>query len=265
MKAFTKYIWIAATSARSNLAYVGEVASRTVFLGVLLYILVRLWSVVYAEANSKLLGGLELPQMIWYLVITESIVLSGQRIAADVDEDVRTGRLAVQLLRPLSYPLYRLAHTLGERFLRFFMNAATGGLVALILIGPVHVTPAGLAMFAIVLPAALVVDSMAYLLIGLCAFWFESTSGIALIYSRIVMMLGGMMLPIEIFPDAIQPVVRAMPFASILYAPARMFVAPSAPFLMEVILRQFAALALFGLAVAGVQGIAVKRIQANGG
>ena len=113
MKAAAKYIWIGAAAARSNLAYAGEVVSRTVFLGILLYIFVRLWSVVYAESNSKLLGGLALTQMVWYLVITESIVLSGQRIAAEVDDDVRTGRLAVQLLRPVSYPIYRLAVTFG--------------------------------------------------------------------------------------------------------------------------------------------------------
>jgi ABC-2 type transport system permease protein len=265
MKGTLKYIWIGMTAARSNLAYPGEIAGRTVFLAVLLYIFVRLWTVVYAESSSKLPAGFALPQMVWYLVITEAIMMSGQRIAAEVDEDVRTGRLAVQLLRPLSYPLYRLAHTLGERLVRFAMNAITGGIVVLVLIGPVHVSLSGLAMFALVLPLALVLDSMACLLIGLGAFWFENTNGLALIYSRIVMMFGGLMLPIEIFPNAIQAVVRALPFAGILYAPARMFVAPDAQFLMRAITHQLISTALVALAVAAVQSIAVKRIQANGG
>ena len=46
--ALTRYTWIGYTAARSNLAYVGEVISRTIFMAVVLFIFMRLWTVVYA-------------------------------------------------------------------------------------------------------------------------------------------------------------------------------------------------------------------------
>src|SRR5215211_2913837 len=135
MMSIRKYTWIGLTAARSNLAYLGEVATRTVFLAVILYIFLQLWRVTYTETGAARLGGLTLAQMLWYLSMTEAITLSAPRVAQEVDQDVRTGALAVQLIRPLSYPLYRLWTTLGERVVRFLMNLAVGATIALLLVG----------------------------------------------------------------------------------------------------------------------------------
>ena len=68
-------------------------------MGAILYIFLRLWQVTYSETGASELGGLSLPQMLWYLVMTEAIVLSEPRVTDDVDQDVRTGALAVQLIK----------------------------------------------------------------------------------------------------------------------------------------------------------------------
>src|ERR1041384_1250089 len=126
MISLRKYTWVGLTAARSNIAYLGEVATRVIFLGVILYIFMQLWRVTYAQTGAERLGGLTLPQMLWYLAMTESIILSGPRVAQEIDQDVRTGALAVQLIRPLSYPLARLWTTLGERSVRFGLCAGVG-------------------------------------------------------------------------------------------------------------------------------------------
>ncbi|MBI4473704.1 MAG: ABC-2 family transporter protein [Acidobacteria bacterium] len=210
-----KYVWIAYTSARSNLAYAGEVLVRNVFMGIILYIFAQLWRAVYAQVQSERLGGLTLREMIWYLVITEAIMISTPRVSIEVDEDVRTGRLAVDLLRPVSYVLYRLGHTLGERLVRFFVNAVAGAAIAILLVGPLHLSASGMGMFMLVLPLAFVLEFLGFFLIGLAAFWLENTSALTLIYSRAGMILGGMLMPVEVFPETWQWIVRALPFASI--------------------------------------------------
>jgi ABC-2 type transport system permease protein len=260
-----KYTWIGYTAVRSNVAYIGDVIMRTTFMAVILYIFMRLWTVVYAGSGSGRLGGLTLQQMIWYLAITESIHLSAARVSMEVDEDVRTGRIAVQLLRPLSYPLSRLAQVLGERIIRFSMTAITGMIVATLLVGPLPVSGRGLVMFAVVLPVAFVVDFLAFFAIGLCAFWLESTTGLTLIYSRLTMLLGGMLLPMELLPPALESVARWLPFAGIIYGPSRLFVAGERNLFLHVVLTQAAALVLFGVIVWLVQRAAFRRIQSHGG
>jgi ABC-2 type transport system permease protein len=265
MIALRKYAWVGLTAARSNVAYLGEVATRFIFLGVVLYIFLQLWRVTYTETGAEQLGGFTLAQMLWYLAMTEALTLSRPNVGGEVDQDVRTGALAVQLIRPLSYPLYRLWTNLGERAVRFGMNAAVGALIVLLFVGPIPFTPAGLALFALSLPLAFVLDFLGLFLVGLFAFWMEDTSGLRLIYSRVVMILGGMLLPLELFPPAVQPLLRGLPFASIVYGPARLFVRPDAAFLAGLLVRQGIAILLFALAVALVYRAALQRISANGG
>ncbi|KAF3885959.1 MULTISPECIES: ABC transporter permease [Nostocales] len=265
MNSLNKYIWIGLTAARSNLAYIGEVASRGLFLFVILYIFLQLWRVTYTETNAEQLGGLTLSQMIWYLGITESIVLSNPPIAQEVDHDVRTGALAIQLIRPVSYPLYRLWTTLGERIVRFSLNmAVTVGLV-LLFVGFIPISLTGLFLFLLALPLAFVLDFLGTFSVGLAAFWLENTSGLMLIYSRIMMILGGMLLPLDLLPEQWQPLLKALPFASILYGPARLFVNPDLTFASELLLKQGIAIGVLGLLVTCVYRTAVKRIHANGG
>jgi ABC-2 type transport system permease protein len=260
-----KYAWIGLTSARSNLAYLGEVATRVIFLGVILYIFLQLWRATYAQTGATQLGGLTLTQMLWYLAMTESIILSGPRVAQEVDQDVRTGALSIQLIRPLSYPLYRLWNTLGERITRFVINALVGATIALLFVGPIPLSLAGLALFVPTLLLAFVLDFLGHFLIGLAAFWLEDTSGLMLIYTRVTMILGGMLLPIELFPDSWQPLIKALPFASIVYGPARMFIHPDLAYLGELVLRQGVAILLFAVAVALVYRVALRRIHSHGG
>ena len=260
-----KYSWIGLTAARSNLAYLSEVATRTLFLAVILYIFLRLWQVTYGETGAQQLGGLTLPQMLWYLAMTEALTLSAPRIAAEVDQDVRTGALAVQLIRPIEYPLARLWTTLGERVVRFGLNTGVGAALALLMVGPISFSAGGLLLFALALPLAFTLEFMGQFLIGLAAFWLEDTSGLMLIYSRVTMILGGMLIPLELFPPALQPILRALPFSSIIYGPARMFVHPEAAFLAGLVLRQGLAIGALALAVALVYRAGLRRIHSNGG
>lgn len=265
MNAVKKYFFIAWIAVRSNLAYFSEVSSRLIFLGVILYIFLRLWEITYAENGTKTLGGLTLNQMLWYLTVTEAITLSAPPVARVVDQDVRTGALSVQLIRPLSYPLFCLFSNLGERFLRFLLNLIVGALIACLLIGPIELSAWGLVIFLAAIPLAFVLDFLANFLIGLGAFWLEDTSGLSLIYSRVTMILGGMLIPLELFPLWSQPLLKLLPFSSIVYGPAHLLVHPDAFELMFLLVRQSLAIVVVGAFVAWVFQIAVKRVFVNGG
>lgn len=260
-----KYFWIAWTSAKSNTAYLGEVGSRVIFLGVILFIFLRLWQVTYSETGATELGGLTLAQMLWYLAVTESIILSAPRVSQVVDQDVRTGQLAVHLLKPLSYPLYCLGNSLGERSVRFFLNLSVGLFMVLFFAGPIDLRFESVLFLLLALPLAFVLDFLANFLIGLFAFWLEDTTGLMLIYSRITMILGGMLIPIELFPEYMQPWLKVLPFASIVYGPARMFVAPDAQQFGSLLMNQAIGIVAVALLVFCVYRLASRRIFANGG
>ncbi|MFN8418675.1 MAG: ABC-2 family transporter protein [Anaerolineae bacterium] len=260
-----KYWWVGYTAARSNLAYLTEVATRTLFLVLILFIFLQLWRVTYQAEGSERLAGLTLTEMLWYLAVTEAITISTVNVGAEVDSDVRTGALAVQLIRPLSYPLYRLCLMLGERFVRFAINISVALLIALLLAGGITLSPSGVLMCIVVLPLAFTLDFFGEFVIGLLAFWLEDTSGLRLIYRRLTMILGGMLFPLPLFPDWAQPILNALPFASVVYAPARLLIRPDAQFFVETLAKQFTFVVLYAAITFLLFRVAVRKVNNNGG
>jgi ABC-2 type transport system permease protein len=204
-------------------------------------------------------------QMLWYLVATEAFILSSPKTWMEVEQDVRSGRIAVLLIHPMSYALTHLSKALGERIPRFVVSLIVGSLIATVLVGPISWTPTGVAMFLCILPSAFLLDFLGSFLIGLCAFWMESVNGIALIYTRAMMLLGGVMLPIEIYPDWLQPVLRRLPFSSMVYAPGRMFVDPGVRLFGDALDTQLIAVAIYASVAGFVHHTALKRVFTNGG
>jgi len=235
------------------------------FLAVILYIFMCVWKTTFANSGAERFAGYSLNEIIWYLAFAECIMMSAPRVTPLVDEDVRTGSIAVQLVRPLSYPLYRLASNFGEQVVRFAVTAIAASAIGLLLAGVPENLATGLLFALLVLPFAFVLDFLGYLLVGLGAFWFEDTTGLALIYSRLTMIAGGMILPLELFPENFQVVLKAMPFAYIVNGPSRLFVHPDATVLSMVLLNQLFWIAVLGILVALVFKRALGRIATNGG
>lgn len=265
MSVLKKYWAIGWISAKSNLAYVSEVGSRMFFLAVILYIFMCVWKATFANNGATRFEGFNLNEIIWYLAFAETIIMSSPRVTPLVDEDVRTGAIAVQLVRPMSYPLYRLASTFGEQVVRFATTGVAAFLIALVLAGVPENFATGLLFALLVLPMAFVLDFLGYLLVGLSAFWFEDTTGLALLYSRLTMIAGGLLLPLELFPENFRMVLKAMPFAYIVNGPASLFVHPDVMVLVTVLINQLAWAVVFGLLVALVYRKALGRIALHGG
>jgi ABC-2 type transport system permease protein len=260
-----KYVAAFRVSLMSQLAYPAEMWLRTIFVLIIMFIFSSLWHTTYAELGRETLGGLDLSQMLWYLAITESILLSRPRETLRIDEEVRTGQLAYQLARPYNYVLYRFAQMWGERLPRFLLTLAVAALLATLFSGGSGVSWGGLLAGPPALLLALTIDFLFVLTISLLAFWVEDTTPFLFIYDRFLMILGGMLLPLELFPGPLEAVARVLPFSAIVYAPARMFVDPDPARLAGLLLQQGVMLLVAMLIAGGLFRYAERRLQANGG
>lgn len=265
MKLIDKYLAISWAAVKNNLAYVGEVGSRIFFLAVILYIFMQLWKASYAHSPKELFSGLSLNQIMWYLTLTESVVMSAPRVSHRIDEEVRTGTLCVQLLRPISYPLYWLCTIMGERAIRFVITLLAGSALSWMLVGAPENLGSQLGFALLAIPLAFVLDFLGHFLIGLCAFWMEDTTGIYLIYWRLTVVLGGMMIPFQLLPDWLSHVLRVLPFASVVYAPANLFMKPTWPILLQSLAQQIVWIAVYAIAVWFVYKQAMARVASHGG
>ena len=256
---------IFAVSVRNQLAYWGEWLLRGIFLAIVLFIFLQLWRATFGAQQRATIAGFTLPHMLWYLALSESIVLSRPRINQTIDQEVRTGDIAYTLIRPYSYAGYRLATYLGERVLRFATTLAAAGLVALVYVGPVPFGARSILAGLAALVLAMLIDFLGSFSIGLLAFWTEDTDSMGLIYDRLVMLLGGMFLPLSVLPPAIARLADALPFSVLVFGPARLALGDPDASLALIAAKQVAALLLFGAVAALLYRAALRRLTANGG
>jgi len=136
-----KYGAIAQINLQNSLAYTGELAYRSVFMVVILYVFVQLWRATYQAAGALTIAGLSFADTLWYLVMTETIELSRARFADQMSAEVKDGSLAYTISRPYNYLLYHWSFGLGDTLLRLVINFAAGTLLVTALVGPMPLDP----------------------------------------------------------------------------------------------------------------------------
>src|SRR5689334_7403458 len=260
-----KYAAIIRVSIANNLAYVMEVVFRALLLIVLVFVLGQLWTTTYTNRGITTLDGFSISDMVWYLVVAETIAMSLPQLTRRIDQDVRSGQLAYLLGRPCNYVFYNFAQYLGERLVRLTMNGAVGAILALIFVGLPHFTWMGVLAWPLVTFFALSIDFVAYFSIGLLAFWTEETSSFAFIFSRLTLVLGGVLAPITIFPEPLRSIALILPFSTILYGPSRTLVHFVPDQFVFLVLRQLITLAIGGVILLAIYQVAIRRVNINGG
>ncbi len=260
-----KYLAVLRVSVANNLAYLPEVFFRALLLVVLVFILTQLWKTTFSARGATRLSGFSISDMVWYLVAAEAIAMSLPALTRRVDQEVRSGQLAYLLGRPCNYVLYHFSQYLGERLVRLVMNAIVGSILALLIVGPPHFTWMGLAAWPLAAFLALCIDFVAYATIGLFAFWTENTESFSLIFSRLTLVLGGVLAPLEIFPQPLRSIAQALPFSAILYGPSRTLVHFDLASFIRLLEQQALMIAIGGLILFAVYQIAIRRVNINGG
>jgi ABC-2 type transport system permease protein len=265
MRKLVKYTTVLTATALSSLMYPRDMLVPAAFMALVLFVFVQLWTATYEQAGGGPIAGLTRGDLIWYLVLTETVVLSAPRISQKIDEEVKSGELALTLVRPYNYVLYHLARYWGEAALRLPLNFAAGATIALAACGPPAVTPLSAAAGLVALALALTLNFAVETAIGLTAFWFEDTMPFFWIYQKLVFSLGGLFLPLDLFPQVLAAIARFLPFAGVTYAPARLFVSFSWEALAGLLMVQVLWLLALGCLMALVYTRAVRKVNIHGG
>ena len=209
---------VAATLARRER---GELYGRMLFFAVILGVFASLWRAI-ADAGMPIAADPK--HLVWYLATTEWIILSAPQVHIEVQESIRRGDVICRLGRPVSYVGSTFAEALGQLAVRAPLLAATAWICAFAFTG--WIPP--LASLAWTLPfgfAGAAVITGICLWIGLLAFWLEDVSPVFWIVQKLLFVLGGLMLPIELYPASIRMAAALTPFPTLLAGPGS-FVLP---------------------------------------
>ena len=199
----------------------GELYGRVVFFAVILGVFSSLWR---AAAEAGLPTASDPRALVWYLAVTEWIVLSTPQVHLDIQEAIRAGDVIYRLGRPVSYVAAELAATFGALAVRLPLLGLTAFVCAFAFTG--WIPPAR--AFAIVVPfglAAAALLAALHVWIGLLAFWLHDVSPVYWVCQKLMFVLGGLMLPLEVYPAVIQRIAALTPFPAVLAGPASVMLA----------------------------------------
>jgi ABC-2 type transport system permease protein len=215
MKDFAKYWAFARIAATEALTERAELYGRALFIAVLLGVFSALWRAV---AETGLPIAAKYQDLVWYLAATEWVLLSAPQRQFELQEQVRRGDVTCQLPRPVSFQRAALAQAWGMLLARapFLGLAAFGSAYAFT--GTFPSARATLLLVPVGLLASAVLSEL-YVALGLIAFWLSDVTPLHWLLGKAMFVLGGLMLPLELYPRWLQTVAQCTPFPALLSGP----------------------------------------------
>ena len=214
-----KYLAFFKIAFKSELKYWPILLGRLIFFGVLMTIFSNLWEAAFKsglQAKGATAG------MLWYLAGTEWIVLSVPGIQTQIEDDVRDGSLGYHLGRPVSYIVMRTTEAIGQLFVRLLVVGSVGFPITYFVTGIFPPIGAKFPIFCILGVIAAIVALLYQATIGFCAMWLEESTPLYWIWQKFLFLLGGLMLPLTIYPEWLQTLSSVTPFYAMLFGTARL-------------------------------------------
>jgi len=248
----------------SRIIYAGDLIVQSLSILLFMWIFMQLWQSTFRSSNQEVLYGMTLRETMWYLMLAETIMLSKPRLSRTISETVKDGSIAYLINKPYYFLFYQLSVALGDLASRVFFNLLIGGAIVWIMVGPPP-DPRGWPLVVLTFTLCWVIDYCLNVTIGLAAFITEEVAAFEWIYSKFLLLLGGVLIPLDFFPAWLQKLAFALPFAFTVYGPARLFVDPSLSRFFWLLSRQAIWASVFGILLYLLYRKCVMRLVINGG
>lgn len=218
------YLAFAASAFQTQLAYRGQVWALALGYFINISAKVAIWTALFAGHAS--VDGVTLAQMVTYAIIAGSVDVSWhwEQFVQKVGTQIKSGDVAVYLLKPLRYPVMLFSSECGS--LGF-------GLIALVV--PVTIisgllygfAPPPTAMHGLLFLAMWALGFLIlFLLAGIAAllsFWLLTTFALEWMLMALLAALSGRIVPLWFYPEQAAAVLKYLPFAWIAFHPTAVY------------------------------------------
>lgn len=192
-----------------------------------------LWRAIFAESGEARIGGLDLEGMILYYVLALLFgrLIRGSERQMSVARDIYEGTLTRYLVWPAHYFAFKYAERLGSMLPALVQLVLFGGLTLLAFdlrsLGPV--SPGSAARTAVAIAVGSVLAFLLAVLLESVAFWADNVWSLNVMLRFVSSLLGGQLLPLNLFPGWAQSLLELLPFQFLFYFPVMTLVGKIGP------------------------------------
>lgn len=208
-----KYCKVFSVSGLHAARNYGALVGLCIFLLICLVIFANLWEVIRVKTGAIDMNRTEL---LWYIALNQWVLVSLPRVEREIQMDFRSGKLAYLLPRPMSYLGFVFAEGLGVFCVNLFVLGVVTFGVTYWLVGAM---PVALMFWPVIVGLSLMAGCLGIvfqMMMGLCAFWMHEVEPLAWIWEKSLFALGGLILPLTIYPPVLMWIARFTPFPYIL-------------------------------------------------
>jgi ABC-2 type transport system permease protein len=193
--------------------------------------------------------------------------LTGNWVAWQISEEVRSGAMAMRLLRPVHpFLTYAATHAAGIPFRTFVALPVALVLLAGTGASSLSTDPAQLALLVPSIALAWLATFAMLFAIGALAFFLTQTMAIANLYFGLFSLFSGYLMPLELLPRPIAAVAAWLPFRFMLSAPVELMTRSlDGAALADLLGGQLAWTAILLAGALGLWRAGVKHFEAVGG
>jgi len=225
-KKISKYLAVTKTSFSSSSTYLINLFAKSFPTFIRIWIFMQLYETTFSVRGISSVNGLTVTMTIWILAFAQSFQSSTRPpVSRIVNDEVRSGDLQYVISRPYSYLGFHYFSQLGKIVAFLLPNIAVAVLASLFFVGLISFSIQGILWGILLLFLGLTLDFLMSFSLGILAFWVEDATSFTWIYHKAQIILGGLIIPISMFPDGVRKIVEWLPFSQIFYSSALTMVA----------------------------------------
>lgn len=218
MSAYTAFV---RSGFLTSLAYRNEVWANIFGKLVQVFARVAIWLAVYAGVSA--VDGISIQDMITYALLGGVVMGATRydRIIRHVGTALKTGDVAVWLLKPVQYPLYLFAIELGATAYGVLMAVVPTIVIVALVYG--MLPPASLfhfVMFVAFCGLSFIIHFLCATIFGVLAFWLMTIFSLEWLMQSLMALLSGLLIPFWFFPEPFGSIAAHQPLAWLVYYPS---------------------------------------------
>lgn len=192
-----------------------------------LFVQISVWRALYGYGAAGGSGGqaADLSSMITYVLVSTLLYSLTQSEAAEkIGRKIENGTIVSDFCKPLNFKNYIFAEDLGSNLFRTLYIALPSVALGAIVYGfRPGLRPEEALWFALSVILGMLISLYLKYMIGLLAFWLETSWYIPFFIKALFELFSGSTIPLWFYPDWLQTVSRLLPFRFAFFEPISIF------------------------------------------